>query len=207
MVSLGSDVVAAQFTASGSVSLGGNETRVVLTVKLASAGLDSIGGQLRKLNASLTYNLRVDPNANNAPAWIAPISGVPVRGSVSVSGLGSSTVIPGGDPTAYSVPLPPGIDGAWVCTMQLLSLGEHLGGTAGVLVDAYAPADNPVGVPTTRVMSANVSGKYNAARNETHVVLTPFPGSKPLSLQIYFVTGAASPSKISGKILGQTVQE
>ena len=206
MVTIGNEVLAATFKASGSVSLGGNSTQVRLNVSLSGAGLDAFGGQNRKFSAKLSYDLRVDPDPNNAPAWIAPASGVPVRGSISVAGLGGSTIIPAGDPSTYSIPLPPGIDGSWSCLMDVVSIGQHIGGTATIAVDSYAQADNPVGIPITRVMTTNIKAKYNASNNQAQVVLTGLPGSTPTSLQVYFTAGAAHPSKVSGKILGQTIK-
>jgi len=207
MVAIGKDVVSANFTASGSVSLGGNSTRVILNVNLAGDGLDLIGGQPRKFTSSLTYNLRVDPNIDNTPSLIAPVTGVPIKGSLQVSGIGSSTIVSGVDPAAFSIALPPGVDGAWACFMNVVSIGERINGTAAIVVDSYASAQNAISSPTTRIMAASVSAKYSQAKNQTQAVLNPLAGSSPMSLQLYFISGAAQPGQMSGKILGQTVKQ
>ena len=202
MVTLGSDTVAVNFTATGTVSQGGNATKVTLTVHLSNVGLAPIADQYRSFSANLSYNLRVDPNINDAPAWIAPLNGTPVHGSVSVSGLGSSAVVAGGDPSTYSVPLPPGIDGGWLCAMNLESIGKSFGGTGAVVVDSYAEADNPVGQATYRTMYANLVAHYNAGYNQTRVTLTPMSGNSPMSLELVFTTGASQPSLVTGRVLG-----
>ena len=207
MVAIGSEVVAANYTVNGAVSLGGNATRVIFTVSLSGDGLDAIGGVARRFTASLSYNLRVDPNIANAPAWIAPVTGVPIRGSINVAGLGGSTIVSGVDNTALSIPLPRNVDGSWVCRMNLISIGQRIAGTGSITVNAYATPENPVGGTTTRVMSANVNAKYIATQNQTQAVLTPMAGSAPMSLQAFFVAGANAPARLSGKVLGQTVQE
>jgi len=204
MVSMGGDWIAVSYTASGRVALGGNSTKVSLSVHLTSAGLDSIAGQNRNFSATLSYNLRVDPNVNNAPALIAAASGAPVRGSVHISGLGSSSIVP--DPN-FSLALPQGVDGSWFCSMNLLSVGKHIGGTGTVTVNSSAALQNSVDTSTSRVMTENVSAGYKAAENQAQAVLSGLAGSRPSSLHIYFAPGATQPSRMSGKLLGQTVKE
>jgi hypothetical protein len=208
LVAVGSDVISVSYTATGRVIEGGNLTRVTLEVRLVNDGLDLIAGQYRKFSATLTYNLRVDPNLNDAPALIAPNTGEPVRGSIEIGGLGSSPISP--DP-AFSLSLPNGVDGSWNCSMDLLALKNRVGGTATITVDSYASLENPVDVATARVMSANVTGSYKVPQGQTQptvqAALTGLAGSQPSSLRLLFSTSATQPYQMSGKILGQTVTE
>lgn len=208
LVTIGSDTIAVSYVASGRVTLGGNLTKVTLDVHMTSDGYDLIAGQNRKFSATFTYNLRIDPNINNAPALIAPAKGEPVRGSIEISGLGSSPITP--DPT-FSLPLPNGVDGSWVCSMDLLALRNRVGGTATITVDAFASPQNPVDVPSARVMTANVTGSYKTtvsqAQTTVQTVLSGLAGSQPSNLRILFSTLATQPYQMSGKILGQTVTE
>jgi hypothetical protein len=202
MATIGQDLVAANYALNGAVSLGGNATRVTFTVTLAGSGLNLIAGQRRAYHVSLAYNLVVDPDTNNPPAWIAPERGAPVRGTVSVSGLGSAAVAPAG--TDFAVALPPGVNGAWSVDMNILPL-NRLGGTATIVVAGSAAPDRPAYQPASLTLGANLAGAYKPALALSQVQLTGLPGSSPATLQMNFVNGYAYPARMTGKILGQTV--
>jgi len=201
MLSLGQDVVAANFVLNGSVSLGGNATRAIFTVSLS--GDDLIAGQYRKFSIHLTYNLRVDPNPANPAAWIPLVRGSPVGGSVRVSGLGGAKVIPGAN---FAVALPPGVDGAWSVDMSILPLSK-LGGTATIVIDSSAAPDRSIIETGTRTLSANLLGAYKPSQTFSQVLLTGLFGSRPATLQLSFYNGASAPARVLGKLLGQTVRQ
>lgn len=201
LVAIGTDFVAANYSLRGNVSLGGNDTRAVFSVRLA--GQDVIAGQTRSFNIQLSYNLVVDPNPANPPAWIPPLHGSPVRGSLRIQGFGSATVVSG---DGFSIPLPTGVDGGWTLTMEILAL-NRLGGVAAVAIDRVAGPGQAAGYPTTRNLSFNLTGSYHLNSGLSQLHLLALPGSQGNSLQVYLYDGAAVPSRLIGKLLGQIVRQ
>lgn len=201
IVTLGQEVVAAKYALNGTVSLSGNATRVAFTVTLAGGGLNLIAGQPRSYNISLAYNLMVDPDPANPPAWIAPARGAPVRGIVEVSGVGTATVIPDDD---FAVALPRGVDGGWSVNMDILAL-SRLGGTATIVIDSSASPDRAAYLPGTLTLYANLAGTFKPTLALSQVLLTGLRESRPASLQLTFANGDTQPARMVGRILGQTV--
>ena len=202
LVTLGSDVVAANYVLSGGVSLSGNDTRASFSVSLAGGGLNIIAGQPHSFSISVTYNLTVDPDPANPPALIALARGAPVRGNVSISGLGGGRVIPGED---FSVLLPPGVDGGWSVHMDILPL-NRLAGTATILVHNPGAPGQAAYLPAARTLNANLAGSYRPTLGLSQVQLTGLPGSSPTTLDLTLVSGETQPGRITGRILGQTVR-
>ncbi len=199
IVTIGEDVAAAQYVVSGSVSRGGNTTHAVFTVSLAGSGLDYIGGQRRNFHISLSYNLMVDPDTLT---WIAYGNVPAVQGTVSIAGLGSAKVLAGED---FAVALPPGVDGAWSVSMDIVAL-SRLGGTATISIDSAAPPGQPIYLPTTLVLGANISGNFRPVSELSQLRLSALPGSTPASLDMIIVSGNPQFLAVTGKILGQSVR-
>jgi hypothetical protein len=200
-VTIGSDVVFANFSLKGNVSHGGNATRAVFSVHLSGRGV--IGGAEKPFHASIKYNLRVDPDPSNPAALIPPLSGTPVSGSIGVSGLGSAKVVPGDD---FAVALPAGTDGAWMVDMDIFSL-KRLGGVATINVDNGVSGDGSVFDPTSRVLSAKLTGNYKPTMALSQVALSGYGDSRGTTLHINFYSGATTPSRVIGKVLGQTISQ
>ncbi len=203
IVTIGQDVVSANYVVIGSVSLGGNATRAIFKISLVGDGLDLIAGQPRGFRVSLLYDLVVDPNPANTPAWIPRAGNPGVRGTVSVSGVGAATVIPG---NGFAVALPPGVNGKWSLDMDILAL-NRLGGSATIVIDSAAPPDRPLTQPGTRTLNANLVGTFNARLASSQVVLAGIFDTRPASLQLSFFNGATAPSRMSGRLLGQTIRQ
>jgi hypothetical protein len=198
IVTLGQDVAAAQYVVKGTVSQGGDATRVAFTVSLTGSGLDYIGGQRHSFHISLSYSLMVDP----ASLTLVPIGNGPgVRGSVQIAGLGNATVIPG---EGFAVALPPGVDGAWGVSLDVVGL-DQLGGTATIAMDSAAPGYRPIYLPATLSLTANLTGSFRAPLNLSAIRLTGLPGSTPATLDLNIVNGQPQFLLVKGSILGQTV--
>jgi hypothetical protein len=203
MVTLGQDVVAANYVLEGTVSSSGNATRATFTVSLAGDGLDIIAGEPRSYNISLAYNVKVDPDTL---VWVASGRGAAVRGSLEIAGVGGGRVIQGDDVTIAA--LPPGVDGGWSVNMDILAL-SRLAGTATIVIDSAAPPDQAVFLPVSLILNANLVGEYKPSVGSSRIDLTGMADSQPATLQLTLVknlvTGEMQLGRIAGRILGQPV--
>ncbi|MGO9200690.1 MAG: hypothetical protein ACLQM8_09140 [Limisphaerales bacterium] len=202
IVTLGTYVVSANYVLNGAVSGGGNATRATFTVSLVGDGLDAIAGERRSYSVSLTYNLIVDPDPANPPAWIPPGHGAAVRGSVRISGIGSASVVPG---DGFAVSLPPGADGAWGVAMNIFPLNRLVGTATIVIAGSASPEAPAYQQPGTLTLDADLEGAYKPGLGFSQVRLTGMRGSSPAALQLTFVNGQTPPTQVAGKLLGQTV--
>jgi hypothetical protein len=196
LVGIGSEFVAANYSLSGTVALGGPKARAIFSVRLT--GQDFFAGQTRTFNISFSYNLGVTNQAQHL-IWRA-VS--PVRGSVAIQGLGSASVVNG---NLFSVPLPAGVDGHWTLIMQVIPFGR-LAGTALASVDRVADPAQPVGFPIVKNLSFSLVGAYHAGMSQ--ILLSPMPGSQGNSLQVRLSSGADGVtvvSRLTGKLLGQSI--
>lgn len=202
LVTIGSDVVAANFTLNGAVGLSGTNTRATFSLRLT--GQDIIAGQTRSFSISLTCSFRVDPDPAKSPAWIAPVRGNAVQGSVNISGLGVAQVIPNVAPGAdFALALPPHVDGVWSLNMNILAL-TRLSGVATLVVDNSSPGLSIL-EPGTRTLNTTLTGTYRPSLTFSQVLLTGTADSRGTSLLVSWYNGANLPSQMLGKVLGQTI--
>jgi hypothetical protein len=135
-------------------------------------------------------------------AFVSPAHGKVVSGSVHIAGIGTAPVkpLPG-----FSIALPSGVDGSWTLSLDILAL-KRLGGTATASIDRYTSSQNDANSAPSTILSANLQGSYNARSGVSTVAITGTGTSRGTSLVAYFTTGASAPSKLVGKVLGQTVR-
>jgi len=184
------DFVAGTYTVSGKVQRSGDETRVQLQVRLE--GDDVIAGTQSHFSVKLNYTLMVEDLSLVGK----------VRGSVNLGKLGSAGVS-----EEASLPLPDGVDGAWVVNMQLLPL-MNITGTGTIVIDANTPIDLPPGFPHDRQLTADVRGRFsrNSATTTLNVAGTGTSTGNKLELKVVETQeGIFEVTQARGVLLGQRV--
>ena len=179
LVSIGSDFVAADYTASGKISGGGSSvTRATLSLRLK--GDDVVAGIQTSFNISIKYSLEVGPGGFTGTA----------KGSANFARLGDGQI----NSSVTEVPLPAGVNGSWTAQLDIVPF-KRLAGTGVILLS------------NGRQLQSSLSGSYSSTTGLSKVKLTGTFGSQGNSLNLSFLTGATTPESAKGKIMGQTVQE
>lgn len=179
MVSVGNDYVAADYTAKGRISGGGNSPiRVTLNVHLTGQGV--VAGLATPFNISIKYNLEVNPGSMVGTA----------RGNAGFTKLQGGPI----NSDNVVVPLPPGVNGRWIAQMNIIPLNQLSGSGNFILSNG-------------RTLPAGLSGTFSQNSGLSKVRLPGIFEGKGNSLNVQFVTGANRPDQANGKILGQTVRE
>ena len=192
--------VATHYTVKGSVSGGGNDTRVNFTVTLK--GQDFFYGILRNFKGSITYKANIDPNG-------LTLSGT-ARGSFSISGSSSSQIKVDTD-----IPLPAGVNGSWTVVVGVVALKSFVG-SGTINVAAFKSPDLPGGWPAARILPAQVNGSYSNSKNLVSSSITgintDFLEGKGNNLSLKFQPATETepagifPTKMNGKVLGQKIK-
>ena len=194
-VNIDGQVVAANYTLKGSVSGGGNSTRVNFSVNLK--GEDSFYGDVQKFNGHVNYKLNVHPTE-------LTLFGT-ARGNFSIGGSGGQIKFDA------VLPLPTGVDGSWSVNMAVTPLNTIVG-TGTIEVAAYNSPELPGGWPPTRILYTDVSGSYNSSKMLVNSNLKGIQEDKGSNLTVKFqVTDtypfyAPFPERMSGKVLGQKIK-
>lgn len=184
---IGDEVVAANYTISGSVGGGGEKTRANFSVSLSGRGL--ISGVDQKFNAKISFNTAVGDWGMQGKA----------SGSVKMSKSGGGSIkVPD-----YTLPLPGGADGMWRLTLDYVPL-KSFGGSGAVYVASYAPQ---VEGDTSgyRVFPGTIKGSYSTSKDLTKGKLTGTGSARGVSVDFSFY-GLGDWYKGSAKILGQSIK-
>jgi hypothetical protein len=181
-LAIGEDVIASDYTVTGSVSGGGDTTRVSLTVKLT--GQDVIASVDTPFKITITYHLTVDPatlSLTGTSSGNAKFNKLKGGGSIN---------------SDVSIPLPAGSDGSWTVQMEILPLTSLAG--SGSFVFA------------TRSLPTGLSGSFSKSSNVTKVKLTGINEGKGSTLNLNLSTtadGTVDIQSLKGKVLGQSVKQ
>ena len=183
-------VVAASYKLNGSVSGGGNATHANFTVNFK--GEDWFYGVRRSFSGQVTYKLDVDSTGLTLVGT--------ARGNISIQGSGSNQI-----KVDVALPLPKGVNGSWSANMAALTLKQFIG-TGTIEIAAFESPELPGGWPAKRILYTEVSGSYNNSKNLANVNQKSIDQEKGSNLTLKFAPGAAFPSKMSGKVLGQNIK-
>ena len=186
LVQVGDDMIGGDYKVSGLMSGGGVNTHANFTIKFKGSG--TVGGVATTCNISANYNLRVNP---------ADLTLVGKNtGSVTFSHLGN-----GRFNSDIALPLPPGADGGWNLTLDLVPFKTKLSGTAVVLVDTWTNAPSTTlatkasgTAAKSGVVNVNMTGYGNSAGTQINMQLKPVVGDTNVL------------TKVNGKVLGQRVK-
>jgi hypothetical protein len=167
---------------SGKVTGSAGVARVHFTVRLHGSG--QLGGQnVNSLNASVTFDAETDPTTGQL------VASKPTKFSASFSGQPG---LKGVDNSEVATPLPPGVDGHWNLTMQLVAVSRVTG-------IAIATTQN-------RAMGFDMSGTFKKdifkikAKGTTDVPNTVTGAGSSATI---ILTPTFDTIQLTGKILGQ----
>jgi hypothetical protein len=187
LVLVGKDVVGGDYKVSGRISGGGAITHVNLSIKFNGNGI--VAGLPTTCSFSARYNLEIYPT--NAPTLAGRTSG-----TAHFSHLGS-----GSFKSNISLPLPPGADGGWNVTLDMVAFGNRLFGTAVALVDtSTGEATTTLATKANGTVSqsglakVNLTGYGNSVGTRLNLEFTPVPGATNVL------------ATVNGKVLGQKVK-
>jgi hypothetical protein len=182
MLSIGSDVVAANCTLKGRASGGGSDaTRVSLTATLS--GNDMIGGAQRSFSGKINYTLYVDAESH-------VLFGT-AKGNLSVNGIGKMSVLP-----EVEMALPGVMDGTWQLRMDITPLTKLAGSAQATLSNG-------------RVIPFTLSGSYNT-KDDTSKIQGVSPKGSPEPGNNFKLTFGLQADEfwlysLKGQMLGQKV--
>ena len=183
LVYIGDGAVGGDYKVTGKVSGGGVKTKVNFTVKFK--GIGTVAGVNSTANISIKYNMVVVPASLTMAGK--------TTGNANFTHLGH-----GKFNSDMIIPLPPGADGGWTTTLDVIPFGKKLSGTAVIQVN------NTV----TNTLATKLKGNY-ASSGPAKVKLTGYGNSAGTQLNMEFalLPGATNLySKINGKVLGQKVK-
>jgi len=189
VVLVGNDPVAGDYTLSGKISGGGTKTRVNFSVHCK--GLGVVTSIITSYNVSANYNLVINPAGTNMVGT--------VKGSAHFSDLGSGKIN-----SALTLPLPPGVDGGWNVTLDVLPFVK-LAGTGLIVVDNAPPPI--VGIPPGTTLATKLTGTVSKS-GVTKVKLSGLGNSAGTMLTLNLPSPIQTSNQLAtvkGKILGQTV--
>lgn len=184
VVMVGDGLVGGDYRASGKFSGGGKKTHVNLSIRFKGNG--TVAGVVTSCNISAKYNLEVDPATQTLVGKAS--------GNASFSQLGNGNL-----KSNFSLPLPPGVDGNWNVTLDVIPFGKKISGTGLISVDNTPPS----------TLAAKATGNLSGQSSTIKVKLsgTGFSSGTQLKLDFVPVIGTNSqPVSMKGKILGQNVK-
>jgi hypothetical protein len=186
LVQVGDDMIGGDYKVAGMMSGGGANTHANFSIRFKGSG--TVGGVATTCNITANYNLRVNP------ADLTLVG--KTTGSVNFSHLGT-----GRFNSNITLPLPPGADGGWNLTLDLVPFKTKLSGTAVVLVDTWT--NTPSATLATRangtaaksgVVNVNLTGYGHSAGTQINMQLKPVVGTTNVV------------TKVNGRVLGQRVK-
>jgi O-glycosyl hydrolase len=183
-VLFGADTVAGDYKVTGNLTGGGTKTRANITIKCKGQG--TVAGAVTSYDLSVKYNLQVNP------------AGLSMLGKVTGTvHLGKG--VSGSIKSDLSLPLPPGADGGWNVTLNVIPYGTKLSGTAVVLVD---------NTPDT-TLATKVTGGLSKQSGAANVKLAGYGNSAGTQINLQYTPvseTAGGVATVKGKVLGQNVK-
>ncbi len=179
IVQIGENFVAGAYEVKGSIRRQGGVSVVNLSVKID--GRDTIAG---KPDIAFTLNVdtkaEVDINDNGDGILIGDSKiNATFRGMGKLSGTSD-----------FSLALPAGMDGTWDLTLNVITLGKKLSGTAGIMLSNNRP------------LNFDLSGKTSSGASQANLKGTG--GSEPAHLSITFDEETCTVE--NGEALGQALK-
>ena len=179
VVQIGDNFVAGAYEVQGSIRRSGGDSIVELSVKIT--GQDTIAGK-----PDIAYTVSVDTKAvvnigDNGDGVLVGSSKI----NATFRGLGKLS-----GTSDFSLALPGGMDGTWDLTLNVITLGKKLGGTAIITL-----ANN-------RTLGFDLSGKTSFGSSKASLKGTG--GSEPARLTVTFDDSGASVQ--NGEALGQALK-
>jgi hypothetical protein len=196
LVNIDGQVVAATYKLKGSVSGGGNGTRVNFSVDFK--GQDWFYGGFQNFNGQVNYKLNVDPTELTLVGT--------ARGNISIGGSGGNQI-----KVDAVLPLPTGVDGSWSVYVGVTPLKQFIG-TGTINIAAYDSPELPGGWPPTRILYTDVDGSYNTSKMLANSNLKGVEEAKGSNLNLKiqltdtFPYYGLFPEHMSGKVLGQKIK-
>ena len=169
-------VVGGAYTVHGKVTGSDGIARLRLRVRIVGDGI--VAG----VATHAVINARYDAEVNFA----GELNGTS-KGGVSLSNLGSGKIN-----SEFFQPVPPGIDGSWTVTMNILPLKK---------LDGSATATFQSG----RIVLFDLSGSYSSSRNDSRISLRGVGPSRGARLKL-LLDGNSNVEEARGKLLGQKVR-
>lgn len=176
VVFIGTDVVGCEYTVTGKVTGSDGIARLRLTVKLVGDG--TVAGVATHAKIKVRYDAEV--------GFDGELNGTS-KGTVSLSELGSGKIN-----SELSVPVPGGIDGSWVLTMNVLPLKK---------LDGSATATFQSG----RIVLFDLTGRYSSSSDASRISLRGVGPSRGTHLRLN-LDGGNGVQQMRGKLLGQKIR-
>jgi hypothetical protein len=184
-VPVGSDTVGGDFRLSGNISGGGAKTTVKFSLHFKGNGVVAGISTICSINA--TYKMDVNSAGTNMIGT--------TTGSAHFSNLGSGSL-----KGSVTLSLPPGVDGGWNVTLDVIPFNTRFSGTGLVQVDNDS-------FPAQLSTKANGNLPNNSASAKVRLSGSGGSGGTTLTMQFIPVLGATNlAATINGKILGQKVK-
>ena len=184
IVTVGDGAVGGVYRASGKISGGGEKTRVNLAIRFTGKG--TVAGVFTSCSISANYNLTVNPLTKTLVGQAS--------GSASFSQLGNGSL-----KSDFSLPLPPGVDGNWGVTLDVIPFGNKISGSGLISVENHPPS----------TLTAKATGNLSKQSGTVKLKLsgTGFSSGTQLKLEFLPAVGADNQRvSINGKVLGQKVE-
>lgn len=179
-VSLGTEVVGGEYTASGRVYNSKDGTQVSITVR--ASGMGMVAGVQTDFSIKVNYKLVVNPATGRLEGT--------AKGSLKYNKIGSGKIN-----SQVSAPLVEGMNGGWEIAMEVLPLGK-ISGSGNVTLS------------NNRILAGNAKGGYSEKTGLSKVTLTGTGDAKGYSFKLQFTTAGTVDTlqQLKGKILGQKIQ-
>jgi hypothetical protein len=178
-IAIGSDLVAGEYKASGSVKTSGGVTRTQL--KLTYKGEGVIAGTPTSYSLKTSYNLEVSP-------LDARLVGEG-KGNASIAKLGKGPM-----QVSLDQPMPAGMTGAWTLQCSILPLNKLSGGAWLTLANQ-------------RSLAYQLTGKYTLSTDQSQVKLKGLGSASGTKLSLKLGGDAAQVLEMDGKVFGQTIKQ
>lgn len=190
IVQIGTDMVAASYTLSGSVNGSSTATRVTFSVTLKGRGI--FAGAERNFTVSTTYKMMVSD-------W-GGLEGS-ANGSLKISGSGSGKIrMP-----EYYLDMPGGATGDWRLVLNYVPF-KRFSGVGAVYVTTYFPDNSPtIDSEEYRVFPGKVSGSYSESKDLTSGKFTGTGSGRGVAVD-FKVEGYNTWLSGTAKLLGQRLR-
>jgi hypothetical protein len=181
LMTIGNDVVAANYVLVGTASGGGpRPNRFSITVRLT--GEDVVAGVSTRFKVVVHYNLLADPGSQTLVGT--------ARGSASFSNLASGPI-----KSDVTVQLPASMDGSWAANMKILAL-RRLAGTATIVLSSG------------RALPTSLTGTYSSRSAVANIQMAGINEARGTVVHLNFISSEQGTEIqfVRGKILGQSVR-
>ncbi len=191
LVSIGNNVVAGRYSASGRVLTVKGEPHARFNVNIHNR--DVVAGVNSGFNIHIRYDLVISPGGSGFPGSMSGTA----KGSGHFGGIGGGQVDPAQTINLGLPASPFPMDGSWTLSMNVLPLG-HLNGTATITLS------------NGRALQTRLRGNFSESTGISKVNLTGIQGSQGNNLHVEFTVDTNNVPQIQtmhGHLLGQLVQE